>query len=275
MKNLRPLMYIDDGRNRTNFRRTNLNRRSMVGGLLVSAVLHGILIFIYSLSMEDWYLGETVSVRETVSGSIDGIRVVRIIETDLLETESDLPEEIVEDPVLDVDVIPQELDQEGNEDIGSIELRLRASEVLRVKNSDDRLWGKAQPEVFQLDYAEIMELMLAGRLEIWVDSVYRAMEAENALTDWTKTDSEGKRWGVSPGRLHMGDVSIPLPIYFGGNSWQRERSTRRAWEDRDIMNASRDASIRRSWRERAEAIRRRKDRERAGTLVRPDTIGKW
>ncbi len=268
-------MYIDDGRNRTNFRRTNLNRRSMVGGLLVSAVLHGILIFIYSLSMEDWYLGETVSVRETVSGSIDGIRVVRIIETDLLETESDLPEEIVEDPVLDVDVIPQELDQEGNEDIGSIELRLRASEVLRVKNSDDRLWRKAQPEVFQLDETEIMELMLAGRLEIWVDSVYRAMEAENALTDWTKTDSEGKRWGVSPGRLHMGDVSIPLPIYFGGNSWQRERSTRRAWEDRDIMNASRDASIRRSWRERAEAIRRRKDRERAGTLVRPDTIGKW
>ncbi len=268
-------MYIDDGRNRTNFRRTNLNRRSMVGGLLVSAVLHGILIFIYSLSMEDWYLGETVSVRETVSGSIDGIRVVRIIETDLLETESDLPEEIVEDPVLDVDVIPQELDQEGNEDIGSIELRLRASEVLRVKNSDDRLWRKAQPEVFQLDETEIMELMLAGRLEIWVDSVYRAMEAENALTDWTKTDSEGKRWGVSPGRLHMGDVSIPLPIYFGGNSWQRERSTRRAWEDRDIMNASRDASIRRSWRERAEAIRRRKDQERAGTLVRPDTIGKW
>ncbi|MEO2159230.1 MAG: hypothetical protein ABGX31_07825 [bacterium] len=275
MKNLRALMYIDDGRNRTNFRRTNLNRRSMVGGLLVSAVLHGILIFIYSLSMEDWYLGETVSVRETVSGSIDGIRVVRIIETDLLETESDLPEEIVEDPVLDVDVIPQELDQEGNEDIGSIELRLRASEVLRVKNSDDRLWRKAQPEVFQLDETEIMELMLAGRLEIWVDSVYRAMEAENALTDWTKTDSEGKRWGVSPGRLHMGDVSIPLPIYFGGNSWQRERSTRRAWEDRDIMNASRDASIRRSWRERAEAIRRRKDQERAGTLVRPDTIGKW
>ena len=268
-------MFTEDGSSRTNVRRTKLNHRPMVGGLLVSAVFHGILIFIYSLSVEDWYLGETISVRETISGSIEGIRVVRIVETDLSETESELPEEIEEDPVLEIDLAPQEPIQEGNMDIENIELRLRASEILRIKNSDDRLWRKAQPEVFQLDETEIMELMLAGRLEIWVDSVFRAMEAESALTDWTKTDSEGKRWGLSPGKLHMGDISIPLPIYFGGNSWQRERSTRRAWEDRDIMNSSRDAAIRSSWKERAEAIRRRKDRERAGTLVRPDTIGNW
>jgi nuclear transport factor 2 (NTF2) superfamily protein len=64
-----------------------------------------------------------------------------------------------------------------------------------------------------------------------------------------------------------------LPVYFGQNSWQRERSTRKAWEDRDILNASRNIAIRSSWRERAEAIRRRKDRERENSGAPPDTIG--
>ena len=191
-----------------------------------------------------------------------------------LSNEADLPEETLEDPVMETDPVQQQINQEGSQEGADVDLRQKASEVLRVRSSDDRLWRKAQPEVFELEPAEIMELMLAGRLEIWVDSVYKAMEAENALTDWTRTDSEGRRWGVSPGRLHMGDISIPLPIYFGQNSWQRERSTRRAWEDRDIMNASSGAAVRQSWRERAEAIRRRRDRERSETVMPPDTIRK-
>ncbi|MDE0807190.1 MAG: hypothetical protein OSA24_06545 [Longimicrobiales bacterium] len=255
------------------FRRAKLNRRSMVGGFTVSAVLHCAFIVFYSLGIEEWYLGDIVSAPETTAGSMDGIRVIRIVETDLIEEESEVIEDLPKDPILLVEMIPLELDQSGDENSVEAEFELRASEILKIKNSDDRLWRKAQPEVFELNEVEIMELMLAGRLEIWVDSVYQAMEAENALTDWTKTDSEGKRWGVSPGRLHLGDVSIPLPVYFGQNSWQRERSTRKAWEDRDILNASRNIAIRSSWRERAEAIRRRKNRERENSVAPPDTIG--
>jgi hypothetical protein len=255
------------------FRRAKLNRQSMVGGFTVSVVLHCAFIVFYSLGIEEWYLGDIVSAPETVAGSMEGIRVIRIVETDLIEEESEVIEDLPQDPILLVEMIPLELDQSGDENSVEAEFELRASEILKIKNSDDRLWRKAQPEVFELNEVEIMELMLAGRLEIWVDSVYQAMEAENALTDWTKTDSEGKRWGVSPGRLHLGDVSIPLPVYFGQNSWQRERSTRKAWEDRDILNASRNIAIRSSWRERAEAIRRRKDRERENSVAPPDTIG--
>ncbi len=253
--------------------RAKLNRQAMVVGFVVSAFLHGFLILVYSLSIEDWYLGDTITVQETTSGSLDGIRVVTITETDIPQSESDIPEEVIEDVVLEIDEVRPQLTQEAGQDNQEADLLQRAAEILRVRSSDERLWRKAQPEVFELEPAEIMELMLAGRLEIWVDSVYRAMEAENALTDWTKTDSQGKRWGLSPGKLHMGDITIPLPIYFGQNSWQRERSTRRAWEDRDIMNASGNAAVRESWRERAEAIRRRRDREREEVVAAPpDTI---
>ncbi|MBH16251.1 MAG: hypothetical protein CME30_03090 [Gemmatimonadetes bacterium] len=274
MKRLIGFLGVQQGGRRDYKCRSRHNRRALTAGLVVSAAIHGILIFIYSLSIEDWYLGDSISVQETVTGSLEGIRVVTITETDVTETEADLPEETLEDPVMETDPVQQQINQEGSQEGADVDLRQKASEVLRVRSSDDRLWRKAQPEVFELEPAEIMELMLAGRLEIWVDSVYKAMEAENALTDWTRTDSEGRRWGVSPGRLHMGDISIPLPIYFGQNSWQRERSTRRAWEDRDIMNASSGAAVRQSWRERAEAIRRRRDRERSETVMPPDTIRK-
>ena len=60
------------------------------------------------------------------------------------------------------------------------------------------------PEAFELTDAEFMQLQLAGRLEEWSDSVALALAAENALTDWTTTDDQGRRWGISPGQLHLG-----------------------------------------------------------------------
>ena len=63
--------------------RAKLNRQAMVVGFVVSAFLHGFLILVYSLSIEDWYLGDTITVQETTSGSLDGIRVVTITETDI------------------------------------------------------------------------------------------------------------------------------------------------------------------------------------------------
>ena len=149
----------------------------------------------------------------------------------------------------------------------------RASEVLRVRSSDMRLWREAMPELFELTDAERMQLELAGRLEEWTDSVAEVVAAELALTDWTTTDDQGRRWGISPGQLHLGDLTLPLPFYFNGNSWQREQASRRAWEDQDILNGANAQALRSSWRERAEAIRRRRDRVRAEEPPASDTTG--
>jgi hypothetical protein len=76
---------------------------------------------------------------------------------------------------------------------------------------------------------------------------------------------------VSPGKLHLGSLTLPLPFGFGGTTWQRERAARRAWEDADILNSLSSQAARASWEERARAIRERKDRQRGEAEQRPDT----
>ena len=120
--------------------RAKLNRQAMVVGFVVSAFLHGFLILVYSLSIEDWYLGDTITVQETTSGSLDGIRVVTITETDIPQSESDIPEEVIEDVVLEIDEVRPQLTQEAGQDNQEADLRQRAAEILRVRSSDERLW---------------------------------------------------------------------------------------------------------------------------------------
>jgi hypothetical protein len=85
------------------------------------------------------------------------------------------------------------------------------------------------------------------------------------------TDDQGNRWGVSEGKLHLGSLTLPLPVTFGSNWWQRERSERRAWEDADILNNLNSQAARASWGERAKAIRERKERQRQEVVEKPDT----
>ncbi len=118
-----------------------------------------------------------------------------------------------------------------------------------------------------------MQLELTGKIEEWNDSVAQALAADVALTDWTTTDSQGRRWGFSPGQIHLGGITLPLPFYFGGNSWQREQAARRAWEDQDILRGTNVQALRSSWRERAEAIRRRRDRDQDGNAAVADSTG--
>lgn len=241
-------------------------------GLVISAVLHVILVLLYAVGLDRWGPTEAVIGVRSPSNSFSGMQVVRVVEVispePLLESIDEQPEL---EPVLETEVVQPNVGPVEVADPENFFRGVRAAEVLRVRSSDVRLWREARPELFELTEAERMELMLEGRLEMWADSVAAALVAEDALTDWTTTDANGQRWGVSPGRIHLGGVTLPLPVYFSGNSWQREQGARRAWEDQDILNGANSQALRASWKERAEAIRRRKDRERRNTEVRPDT----
>ena len=201
------------------------------------------------------------------------MRVVRVVEIEIPDLTVEPPEELQE-----TEEILLEFPDAGPPVPGPVELNeppggRRAADVLRVRSSDTRLWREAMPEAFALTEAERMQLQLAGRLEEWADSVAIAVAAELALTDWTTTDDQGRRWGISPGQLHLGDLTLPLPFYFGGNSWQRDQWRERAWQDQDILNGAAAQNVRSSWRERAEAIRRRQDRNRDGNAAASDTTG--
>ena len=250
------------------------HRRALSVGLGTSAVLHVVVVLLYSAVITQWGPRETVMAVASPTRAVTGMRVVRVVEIESPEVTVAPPEEIPE-PVVEV--------QPGVPDAGPpstgpvvVEETIvgrRAADVLRVRSSDLSLWRQALPEAFELTQTERMELELAGKLELWNDSVATALAAEYALTDWTTTDDQGRRWGVSPGQLHLGDLTLPLPFFFGQNSIQREQAALRAWEDQDIANGAATQIIRDSWRDRAEAIRRRRNRDRNQNSASSDTTG--
>jgi hypothetical protein len=250
------------------------HRRALVLGIGASAGLHLILILLYSVVITQWGLRETVLAVDSPLRGWSDMRVVQLIELAPLDFTAEAPV----DPATLTAEAELELTDEGPPIPDEVELnpppgRRRASEVLRIRSSDARLWREAMPELFELTDAERMQLSLAGRLEEWTDSVAGVVAAELALTDWTTIDDQGRRWGISPGKLHLGDLTLPLPFYFSGNGWQRDQASRRAWVDQDILSGANVQALRSSWRERAEAIRRRRDRDRVPDPPAPDTTG--
>ena len=248
------------------------HRGAMALGLGVSAALHVLVIIMYAFGLTDWSPREGVVGVESVARTLSGMRVVQVVEI-ASPDESDEATEEEPEPVLDPVAEPlieapgpvpvAGPEREGVEDLEDAGAAgVRAADQLRVVSSDPRLWRPALPAIFELTEAERIQLELAGRLEEWNDSVIAAMAAESALTDWTVTDDQGNRWGFSPGQIHLGSLTLPLPFAFGTSTWQRERAERRAWEDADILNNLSSQAARASWEERARAIRERKDRQR-------------
>ena len=248
--------------------------RALAVGIGASAVLHIVLILLYPVFMPQWSPPKTFLAVDSRSPVSSDMRVVQVIVIEPPDFTAEPPEDLP-DPI---EVIQLELPDAGPPapdpfELGERPRSRRAADELRVRSSDSRLWRPAMPEMFELSDVERMQLELAGRLEEWADSVAEVVAAEYALTDWTTTDDQGRRWGISPGQLHLGDITIPLPFNFGGTAMQREQYARRAWEDQDILSGTNAQALRSSWRERAEAIRRRQNRSRAPDPAPSDTTG--
>ena len=133
---------------------------------------------------------------------------------------------------------------------------------------DARLWI-LDPEVAALSDEQLTELALLWEIFESADSAAAAEAAARALKEWTFTDSNGKKWGVSDGKLHLGDLTLPLPFAFGAPAGSD--AARRAWEDAEIARAAGSAAARANMKERIEAIRRRRDLERLNQS-RPDSV---
>lgn len=250
------------------------HKRALLVGVGASAVLHIVVILLYAVGITQWGPRETVLAVTSDLRVSNDMRIVEVVEIETPDPTAEAPDEIAE-VIAEIEVEAPDVGPPVPDliDLSEPPTGRRAADVLRVRSSDTRLWREALPEAFELTEAQRMELQLAGKIEEWADSVALALAAEYALTDWTRTDAQGRRWGVSPGQLHLGDITIPLPFYFRGNAWQREQAMRTAWEDQDIRNGANAQALRSSWTERAEAIRRRRDRDRGGTPQVADTTG--
>lgn len=140
---------------------------------------------------------------------------------------------------------------------------------LRLRFSDRRLWFDPQsPRLIGERLVQFARADSAVRaiLRDWLDSLQLEDDIRRRARDWT-FERDGERWGFSEQGIHLGDVTIPIPIGFAPTGPQR-RAYEQAIRDltaiqiqnlRDDVEAA-AAEARARMRERSEEeVRRRGD----------------
>jgi hypothetical protein len=245
-------------------------RQVTLVALLLSALVHLVALLLYPLLMgpvPEAGVGEVAFVLPP-----SGMEVVRIDEVSAAEVgavvepgpeirQPDVPqppavENLVEDDDLEPDFI------------GPLPTRARTpAEELRPRPGDPRLWEPLSDSVTQVSDEWLARLRIIWLIEELNDSTTRAAMAAAAGQDWTFTDDDGKRWGISEGQLHLGDVTLPLPMFSAG--WGTA-AYQRATEDAEIIRGALQSATWETLQERARAIQERRDRER--DQARADTV---
>lgn len=246
------------------------SRRVRLVATAVSVAVHVVAIVLYT-SFVDVLRPETAAFPlPTDSEAEEGLDVIRLVEIDEQPVEApDEPEELDEIEVAEVDARPPRLPGPAVGEL--IPPGPSAADRLRPRLRDPRLWARLPDEFYELTLEEREEILLAGRIAEWYDSLAAVAAAEDRLTDWTFRDGEGGRWGVADGKIYLGDVALPLPLSFGTPVGKRDATNYRLWEFDEIERQSQRFLIEQTWQERAAAIRARRDRERAA--AQPDTTG--
>ena len=247
-------------------------------GFSISAVLHIVLVALYPFFARDLRDGPAATFLPEPSEP-GGTQVLRVIE--IAADPADSPDDPLElEQPNEVEIAPETVDLSDTESRFPDRYR-SATDRLRAGQGDPRLWRPLDPSMTEPTPEEVARLLLLTAIESMNDSAMIVAERARRATDWTYTDDEGKTWGVSPGRLHLGDLSIPLPFGFGPPPDYNGDQARRAFDFLDIDRAAGTRAARESWKERLEAMEERRERRRAeeqaeaaeGTppAVRPDT----
>jgi hypothetical protein len=142
------------------------------------------------------------------------------------------------------------------EAVAAVERRT-AAERLAPRVVDPRIW---RPMVLlpREPRLEDVQARLAEAMEMLSDSALAEAERAMRARDWTVEDADGGRWGISPGKLHLGSVTLPLPIFFPVDMEQQARD--RYWAELEMQFDR--AELLESFDARVRAIRERRDRER-------------
>ncbi|MCI0433285.1 MAG: hypothetical protein L0271_06520 [Gemmatimonadetes bacterium] len=139
------------------------------------------------------------------------------------------------------------------------------AERIRSTGTDPRLWTRPDEFPPPVDAFDAMMNRVAGRIAAWNDSSAAAAMAAAKATDWTVTDKNGGRWGVSPGQLHLGSLTLPLPIGFAPPPGRRDETLARVRGWSEIEAQASRAAVRETFDDRVKAIRARNDARRDST----------
>lgn len=144
-----------------------------------------------------------------------------------------------------------------------------AAARLRQGYGDPRLLptpdAVAQPELTE---SEWLHLRFAQKAGVYNDSIANEAAAKLKATDWTVKGKNGEKWGVSPGKIHLGKVTLPLPFGFSptGQQGAELREATRKWSESQAQAARAEAQ--QTFEQRVKAIRERQQAQRDSTKKR-------
>ncbi len=124
---------------------------------------------------------------------------------------------------------------------------------------------------------------MANRLKPLNDSSATEQLAAKRSKDWTITDQDGKRWGVSPGAIHLGSIALGLSRATSGTTppdaivappGRREEMNARRQIWNDIQLQSTRGEIKITLDDRVLQIRMRKDSVRRNLMTEQPTVKK-
>lgn len=140
---------------------------------------------------------------------------------------------------------------------------LTAAERLRPRFGDARLWvDPRDPRLVGERLRRFARADSAVRaiLRDWLDSLALTEEQRRRALDWTY-EKDGKRWGISPEGLHLGDLTIPIPLQLLPTGPKRREFEQALRDLREIQWQDLRADLERVEDERREEMRRRSREE--------------
>lgn len=136
------------------------------------------------------------------------------------------------------------------------------SELLTPAARNREVWRAPSPIHTPLDPRAEANSRLSSRLDAYNDSVALAAAEAARAVDWTRTDDDGGRWGVSPEGIHLGDITIPVPINLSPGPGKRDEVAGRVRDWGEIQAQAARQEGKETFEERVKAVRERKERER-------------
>jgi hypothetical protein len=139
-------------------------------------------------------------------------------------------------------------------------------ERISPRLGDPRLFAEPSPSLpATVDREALARERLLAKIGAYNDSSAADAEAARKATDWTVKDGNGGRWGVSPGKIHLGGLTLPLPVNLAPPPGRREElaERNRRWGEIEGQRAREEG--RATFDERVKAIRERNDAKRDST----------
>jgi hypothetical protein len=133
---------------------------------------------------------------------------------------------------------------------------------LRYRNvPTEDVWRRSELPARSAD--DIARERIASQIDSYNDSIAADAATRARATDWTVKDGEGGRWGVSPGAIHLGTVTLPLPFAFSAPPGRREEIAGRITTWSEIQQQATIIEGRDIIKDRVKAMEQRKAAERA------------